>query len=78
MLLPRPWPESLNKGFIFSLTSGDVEAIKQLLEAGANTDEADEEGRTALHFACGYGEIECAKALIAAKVSPATPKTLGP
>lgn len=45
-----------------------MELLKQLLEAeGVNVDEADEEGRTALHFACGYGEIECAKALIAAK-----------
>lgn len=32
-------------------------------------DKADPEGRTPLHFACGYGEIECAKALIAAKAS---------
>lgn len=49
--------------------AGDVETIKRLLEEGAKPDEADEEGRTALHFACGYGEIECAKALIAAKAS---------
>lgn len=41
--------------------AGDVGLLKQLLEAGADVDEADEEGRTALHFACGYGEIECAK-----------------
>ena len=27
-------------------------------------DEQDEEGRTALHFAAGYGELECAKLLI--------------
>ena len=26
--------------------------------------EKDEEGRSALHFACGYGEMECAKYLI--------------
>lgn len=38
-----------------------------MIEQGANLDEVDEEGRTALHFACGYGELECAKALIAAK-----------
>ena len=24
----------------------------------------DEEGRSALHFACGYGEVECAEYLI--------------
>lgn len=50
-------------------SAGDVEALKRLLEAGANPDEGDEEGRTALHFACGYGELDCAKALIAAKAS---------
>ena len=33
--------------------SGDVEALKRLLKAGASPDEGDEEGRTALHFACG-------------------------
>jgi len=31
--------------------------------------EADEEGRTALHFACGYGELSCAKLLVAAKAA---------
>ncbi len=34
-------------------SAGDVELLKKLLEAGANPDEGDEEGRTALHFACG-------------------------
>ena len=33
--------------------SGDVEALKRLLKTGASPDEGDEEGRTALHFACG-------------------------
>lgn len=37
--------------------------------AEEDVDKADPEGRTPLHFACGYGEIECAKALIAAKAS---------
>lgn len=40
--------------------------MKQFLKAGAKPDEQDEEGRTPLHFACGYGEMECAQALIAA------------
>jgi hypothetical protein len=48
--------------------SGDVELLKKLVEEGANVDEADEEGRTALHFAAGYGEIDCVKVLIDAKV----------
>ena len=30
--------------------AGDDAALLQLLKAGANKDEADEEGRTALHF----------------------------
>lgn len=45
---------------------GDVEALKELLQGGANKDEKDDEGRTALHFACGYGEIACARELIKA------------
>ena len=36
-------------------------ALRQLIKDGAAKDEQDEEGRTALHFACGYGELECAK-----------------
>ncbi|XP_040870464.1 ankyrin repeat domain-containing protein 2B-like isoform X3 [Glycine max] len=35
---------------------GDVEGLKNALAAGADKDEEDSEGRTALHFACGYGE----------------------
>lgn len=29
-------------------------------------DEADEEGRTALQFACGFGELACARILLEA------------
>lgn len=36
-------------------------ALRQLIKDGAAKDEQDEEGRTALHFACGYGELDCAK-----------------
>jgi len=31
--------------------------LKNALAAGADKDEEDSEGRTALHFACGYGEV---------------------
>lgn len=41
--------------------AGDKEQLKELLEGGADRDEKDEEGRTALHFACGYGELACAE-----------------
>jgi ankyrin repeat protein len=46
--------------------AGDVEQLKELLAAGADKDEKDEEGRTALHFACGYGELACAEVLLKA------------
>ncbi|CAN1156448.1 Ankyrin repeat domain-containing protein 2B, partial [Linum perenne] len=36
---------------------GDVEGLKSALASGADKDEEDSEGRTALHFACGYGEV---------------------
>ncbi len=49
--------------------AGDAGALTQLLEAGADKDEQDEEGRTALHFACGYGEMACIEALLAAKAN---------
>lgn len=48
------------------LFAGNAEVLKQLLAEGAAVDEVDEEGRTALHFAVGYGEIPCAKLLIEA------------
>ena len=35
--------------------------MRELLAGGAKPDERDEEGRTALHFACGYGELDCAE-----------------
>jgi ankyrin repeat protein len=47
-----------------SLCPGNADLLKELLTAGADVDEADEEGRTALHFAAGYGEIPCLKLLI--------------
>jgi hypothetical protein len=51
-------------------SDGNAEQLKQLLdEADVDADQADEEGRTALHFAVGYGEIECAKLLINAKAN---------
>ena len=39
-----------------------MEALKELLaQEGVDVNEKDEEGRTALHFASGYNEIECMK-----------------
>ncbi|RRT75222.1 hypothetical protein B296_00022260 [Ensete ventricosum] len=36
---------------------GDVEGLKKALDSGSDKDEEDSEGRRALHFACGYGEV---------------------
>lgn len=33
------------------------QGLKKALASGADKDEVDTEGRTALHFACGYGEV---------------------
>ncbi len=52
----------------YFMRAGDVDLLKKLVAEGADVDEQDEEGRTALHFAAGYGELDCVKVLIGAKV----------
>ena len=47
-------------------SAGDQDQLAEILQAGANADERDEESRTALHFACGYGELECAAVRLSA------------
>ena len=49
-----------------AVSDSDVASVKELIKIGADVNEKDEEGRSALHFACGYGEIECAELLIEA------------
>ena len=41
--------------------------LEALLASGVDKDEPDDEGRTALHFACGYGEMACVHALLDAR-----------
>lgn len=43
---------------------GQADILEELLKSGADKDEQDDEGRTALHFACGYGEVKCAEVLL--------------
>lgn len=50
---------------IDAASAGSLDRLKELLaEDGANPDMKDEEGRTALHFAAGYGELECMEVLL--------------
>lgn len=60
-------PEEEQANTIYHAAStGDFEMLKKLLAEGADKDEKDAEGRTALHFSCGYGDVKCAEALLAA------------
>lgn len=43
---------------------GEVEEIKELLAAKAKVNEMDEQGYTALHYACAEGERRAAQVLI--------------
>ncbi|RMZ53817.1 hypothetical protein APUTEX25_003956 [Auxenochlorella protothecoides] len=45
--------------------AGDAAGLAELLkQEGVKPDEKDEEGRTPLHFAAGYGELECMEVLL--------------
>ncbi|KAJ4898901.1 Ankyrin repeat domain-containing protein 2 [Raphanus sativus] len=48
-------------GFPDQTASAEPEGLENALASGGNKDEEDSEGRTALHFACGYGELKCAQ-----------------
>lgn len=52
-----PAPDTL----LGAAADGDAKKLAELIKGGADLEEKDEEGRTAIHFACGYGEFECAK-----------------
>jgi Ankyrin repeats (many copies) len=52
---------------IAAASAGEADNLKQLIaEKAAGVDDRDEEGRTALHFASGYGEVECMAILLEA------------
>ena len=49
-------------------TKGDSAALQKLIDGGADCNEADKEDRSALHFASGYGELDCVRVLVKAGV----------
>ncbi|KAI9892590.1 MAG: hypothetical protein M1814_001283 [Vezdaea aestivalis] len=53
------------------IISGHGELVVPLLEAGAEPDEADDEGSTALHHAAAYGDLKAIRTLIQAGADPA-------
>jgi len=57
--------EEEEETLISMILEGKLDKLKEALATeGANADFADEEGRTALHFASGYGDIEAMKLLL--------------
>ncbi len=69
MAKPTP-PKRLNK-LIDAATSGDIVAVRALLESGCNPNHALADfGRTALHVAAGKGEFDILKLLIEAGGDP--------
>ncbi|KAK9868311.1 hypothetical protein WJX84_004193 [Apatococcus fuscideae] len=57
--------EDLGEATVHSAASaGEVDNLRELIEAGEDKNAKDEEGRTALHFAAGYGEDDCVKLLL--------------
>jgi ankyrin repeat protein len=62
VLPPMLWLESHVKHQLW--WAGDLELLKELLANGGDVNDADDEGRTGLHFACGYGEITCMNLLL--------------
>uniref|UniRef100_A0A175YEP0 Uncharacterized protein n=1 Tax=Daucus carota subsp. sativus TaxID=79200 RepID=A0A175YEP0_DAUCS len=58
----------LQRVITYSISTGAFRTtgLKKALASGGDKDEEDSEGRTALHFACGYGEVKCAQVLLEA------------
>ena len=46
-----------------------TQTASEVFGAGFNIDEQDSTGHSALHFACGYGEVEIVKVLLSSKAS---------
>lgn len=52
------------KKTIEAVMNGDLRALRDLLAAGANVNEQDEQGWTPLNWAAGHGDVEAVKLLL--------------
>ena len=55
---------------IYNARTGDLNNVRLLLLAGADTGSRDSEGSVALHFAAGQGHVDVVKELLAAGADP--------
>ena len=55
---------------LLKAASGELSALKALLAAGADVNSTDDEGDTALHYACRANKLENVKTLLAAGANP--------
>mmetsp|Transcript_6242 Transcript_6242/g.38785 ORF Transcript_6242/g.38785 Transcript_6242/m.38785 type:complete len:316 (+) Transcript_6242:384-1331(+) len=56
--------EEEEDNIISAASAGDLDAVQAFLEAGADKDMQDSEGRAPIHFASGYGEMDIVETLI--------------
>lgn len=60
------WPTCQNTPMILAAKINDLAIVEQLILAGANVDEQDYRGYTALHYACLYRNVAMINRLLAA------------
>src|SRR5689334_16713325 len=53
-----------------AITTGDLNAVNQLIQAGADVNHPDAIGHTALMWACMQGRLEIVRSLLRAKADP--------
>jgi len=69
---PRPHVDAYGRTELWRYcgASGDIEAVKRCLAAGANPDQGDDAGFSPLHAASLYGHTEIVKTLLSAGANP--------